>query len=304
MTVRVATLAYPIEAHASFEAFQKKQERLVSEACARGAQLLVFPEYASMELGSLRGGTASSAGPRALAGELEDMQGWLEAYRETYRSLAERFGVVISAPSFPERVDEGRANSFRNRVRVFGPSGVEGLSEKVMMTRFENEHWGIQAGSQQTVFENAWGWLGLSVCYDSEFPLLVRRQVEAGARVMLVPSCTDTLAGYHRVQISCRARALENQCFVVQSVTVGSAPWSVAIDENTGAAGVFGPVDRGFPSDGVLALGAIGEPGWVFADLDLERLNEVRRDGQVRNHQDWQLAGHLVGEVERVSLLR
>jgi predicted amidohydrolase len=144
--------------------------------------------------------------------------------------------------------------------------------------------------------------LGIAICYDSEFPLLVRRQVEAGASVMLVPSCTDTLAGYHRVQLSCRARALENQCFVLQAVTVGSSPWSISLDENTGAAGIFGPIDRGFPSDGVLAVGELDQPGWVFADLDLACLAEVRRAGQVKNHADWSQPGHLEGAVGRMLL--
>jgi len=297
VSVRIAALAYPIEEPSSFEAFQRKQERLVQSACEQGAQVLVFPEYASMELGALRQRDPAPS----LSAELAALQALRPRYGETYRELARRFGVLISAPSFPEARRPGEAR-YHNRVRVFSPRGAEAVSEKVMMTRFEKEQWGIDAGDVQNVCETEWGRFGTSICYDSEFPLLVRRQIDAGAQVLLVPSCTDTLAGYHRVQLSCRARALENQCFVVQAVTVGSAPWSITVDENTGAAGIFGPVDRGFPSDGVLALGALDRPGWVFADLDLARLAEVRRDGQVRNHQDWDRPGHLAGRVGRVRL--
>ena len=146
------------------------------------------------------------------------------------------------------------------------------------------------------------GTLGVAICYDVEFPLLVRRQVEAGAALVLVPSCTDTLAGYHRVSISCRARALENQCFVLQSPTVGDAPWSLALDVNVGAAGIFGPIEQRLYPDGIVALGALNESGWVHAELDLEALAAARRDGQVRNHRDWDAPGHLASSVERVQL--
>jgi len=56
---------------------------------------------------------------------------------------------------------------------------------------------------------------------------------------------------------------------------------------NRGFAAVFGPVDRGFPEDGLLARGALDAPGWVFADLDPMRLAAVREDGAVRNHASW-----------------
>src|SRR5262249_60659384 len=100
---------------------------------------------------------------------------------------------------------------FCNRARLHTPERASGVIEKLQMTRFENEDWGIHAGRSQAVFETALGVLGIAICYDSEFPVLVHRQVALGAELILVPSCTDTLAGYHRVAVSCRARALENQ---------------------------------------------------------------------------------------------
>jgi predicted amidohydrolase len=127
--------------------------------------------------------------------------------------------------------------------------------------------------------------------------LIARRLIEAGAELLLVPSCTDTLAGHNRVSLSCRARALENQCFVVHAVTVGAAPWSLALDENHGAAAVVAPVDLGFPSDGVLAQGALDAPCWLHAELDLEALAYVRTHGQVVNHRDWSETNHLQGSV-------
>jgi predicted amidohydrolase len=137
------------------------------------------------------------------------------------------------------------------------------------------------------VFDTPWGRIGVSICYDVEFPKHVRAQVEAGAWLILAPSCTDTMHGFNRVHYAARARALENQCFVAIAPTVGAAPWSAALDANRGFAGVFGPIDRGFPEDGVLARGALDAPGWVFCTLDPARIARVRAEGAVLNHRDW-----------------
>ncbi len=56
---------------------------------------------------------------------------------------------------------------------------------------------------------------------------------EAGAEMLLVPSCTERVSGYHRVRTGARARALENQIAAIVSPTVGDALWSPAVDRNT-----------------------------------------------------------------------
>ena len=295
MSVRVGACAYPIERLDAFSTFATKQAALVQTAVQVGARLLVFPEYASMELTSV----LPEHEQGELARELQSMQRLLPDFIGIYTELARTHGVYILGPSFPERCADG---AFRNRIRLHGPSGNLGVTEKLQMTRFEREEWGIQPGTQQRVFDTELGVLGVAICYDAEFPLLVRRQVEAGAEIILVPSCTDTLAGYHRVALSCRARALENQCFVVQAPTVGGAAWSIAVDQNWGAAALYGPVDRGFASDGVVAQGALDTPGWVVGELNLAALARVRADGQVTNHRDWSLPGHLHGSLDCVPV--
>jgi predicted amidohydrolase len=295
MSVRVASCAYPIERHATFASFAAKQAALVAQAAEQGAALLVFPEYGTMELGSLLPPDERAT----LASELHALQRFLAPTSQLYGALAVEHRVYILAPSFPEQRAERR---YVNSARLHGPSGSEGVAEKLLMTRFENEQWFVSPGECSGVFETELGVLGVAICYDSEFPLIVRRQVEAGAAIVLVPSCTDTLAGYQRVALSCRARALENQCFVVQAPTVGDAPWSQTVDVNRGAAAVYGPVDRGFPDDGVIAAGPLDTPGWVFADLDLEALAQVREQGQVRNHRDFGSAAHVSGQVIRTRV--
>jgi predicted amidohydrolase len=293
MTVRVATLAYHIERLPQLSAFFDKQARLVAEAAAQGAELLVFPEYASLELSA----TLPDEARADLASELRAMTPLWPEVQSCYRQLAQRHGVIIVSPSIPEEVPGG----YVNRAHIFAPNH-EAHQDKLQMTRFEREEWGICSGNAQHVFATSFGMIAVAICYDSEFPLLVRRLVEQGARLIVVPSCTDTLAGYYRVSLSCRARALENQCFLVQSSTVGSAPWSLTLDQNHGAGGVYGPVDRGYASDGVVAQGPLDVPGWVYADLDLSALNKVRREGQNKNHEDWNTPQHLTGEVTRMIL--
>jgi predicted amidohydrolase len=122
---------------------------------------------------------------------------------------------------------------------------------------------------------------------DVEFPLLARALVEQGVEVLLVPSCTDTLAGHWRVRVGAMARALEGQCLVAQAVTVGALPWLPAIDSNVGAAAVYAPPDCGFPSHGVLARGVLNQPGWVYAEVDRAAIRRVRAEGDVLNHRHW-----------------
>jgi len=288
--IRIAAWQYPIERLASFEAWRDKVAAGIAHAASRGAELVIVPEYASMELTSL-------ALAPTLVEQVDAMQALLPDYLATYAELARVHGVTVVGGSFPERTPDGVIN----RARVHAGDGAV-VVDKLQMTRFEAESWNVIAGRGQTVVDVGAFKLGVAICYDSEFPLLVRRLAEAGADIIAVPSCTDTDAGYHRVRTSCRARALENQCYVVQVPTVGTAPWSIAVDVNIGAAGVFAPPDVGFPSDGVVATGTYNEPSWLVVDLDLAALAEVRKTGQVFNDRDWARPNHLAGSVAVAKL--
>jgi predicted amidohydrolase len=296
-TIRIATAQYPIEFLGSWQAYTEKVQRLVGEAAAQGARLLVLPEYASLELASLFSRQVYSS----LPAQLEAVQELFPHFLALFGELARRHDAYLLAGTFPVRLEDG---SYRNRAYLFGPEGKRGFQDKRVMTRFENERWRIQAGMDTKVFDTPMGHLAINVCYDSEFPLIARAQVAAGASVVLVPSCTDTLAGYHRVRIGCQARALENQCYVIQSCTVGEAPWSEAIDVNVGCAAVYTPADCGFPDDGILAIGQMNRAQWVFADLQPKLIEQVRREGQVFNYRDWVCQpGAATGEVGEVEVV-
>jgi predicted amidohydrolase len=284
MNVKIATAQYDVSFLANWQQYQTKAESWVLTATQKGAELLLFPEYASMELASLFGQAVYSS----LSKQLAAMQSLHGNFLALFQRLAKEYCCFIQAGTFPLEIAPGQ---YCNRAYLFWPDGRYDYQDKLIMTRFENEQWFIGAGTTLKCFATDFGKLAINICYDSEFPLLARKQVEMGANLILVPSCTDTLAGYHRVKIGCQARALENQCYVVQSPLVGNAEWSEAVDVNVGAAAVYTPVDRGFPDNGILAIGEMNKVGWIFAEVNLAGIETVRQQGQVFNYRDWPLQG-------------
>lgn len=279
--IRVASAAWPIERHTDWASYSAKLDAWVSAAANNDAQLLVFPEYGNMDLASLLDPeTASDA--RA---QIEPLAVMAADVARLHTDLARRYNVHILAGSMVERDERGL---IVNRARLIGPKGGMGAQDKLILTMWERTHWAIVPGAPQvTLFDLGFAKVGVIICYDSEFPDTAQALAAAGADILLVPSCTDSLAGYWRVRIGAMARALESQCFAVQSPTIGIAPWSAVVDVNVGAAGIFAPPDLGMPDDGVVALGGLDMPGWTYADLDLGALAELRRSGAVRGPAHW-----------------
>ena len=278
--MRIAAAAYPLSPNTDWDGHVQKLEAWVAEAANGGAELLVFPEYGRMELAALDGLEAAGA----LETSLQAAMAWFERSDQVMAALAAKHGLYVLAGSGPAQADGPRPV---NRASFFGPEGLIGHQDKQIMTRFEREVWDVVSGGPLQVFDTKIGRIGVLICYDAEFPALGRALVEAGAEIILVPSCTDSLAGYSRVRIGAMARALEGQCVVVHAPTVGDAAWSPAVDENLGAAAIYGPPDLGFPPNGILAEGALNAAGWVFADIDRDAIAKVRRDGGVLNHANW-----------------
>lgn len=295
-SIAVAAAQYPIDRLDTLDAYEAKIAQWVSEAADAGADLIVFPEYGAMELTALAGPDVGD-----LRKSIELLDRLLPEIDALHLSLARRHDAHILASSAPVQGGDG---VFRNVARLFTPGGKVGRQEKIVMTRFERETWGISGGGPINVFRTDLGMIGVSICYDVEFPLIARAQAEAGAEVILAPSATDSLHGYWRVRHGAAARALENQCYVVHSPTVGAAPWSPAMDENRGAAAVYGPPDRGFPEDGVVAIGTEGRPGWVRATLDLDKVVDLREDGSVLNFRHWAEQGVVTAPLAEVVDLR
>jgi predicted amidohydrolase len=278
--VILGALAWPVEATPSVAAYAEKLDRWIAEAA--GAELLLMPEYACVELGAALAGQSVATE----AEELRAMVAHADEVLAAMRDAARRHRVWLQPGTLPM----ARGNEVVNRAPLIRPDGAVAFQDKSKMTRFEAERWGVSAGNPPSVFDTDWGRIGIAICYDAEFPKLVRAQVEAGAWCVLVPTCTDSLHGYNRVRFSAQARAVENQVYMAVAPTIGLAPHSTALDENHGAASIHGPVDRGFPADGVIVQGGLDQPGWVQARLDRAAIARVREEGAVRNHRDWPTA--------------
>jgi predicted amidohydrolase len=278
-TLHIASAQYPIDEPRSQAEWRDKIVRWVKDGAATGADILVFPEYAAIEQAATFG--------RDVAGNLEaSLKAVADLERERaafHRELAAEHKVHILAGSGPARRDGSR---FVNAAHLVTPTGSIGVQEKRIMTPFEWD-WGISPGGPLRVFDTVLGRIGIAICYDSEFPLLVRAMAEAGAELVLVPSCTERVSGYHRVRTAARARALENQIVTVTSPTIGEALWSPAVDHNVGAAGIYVPSEHMISNDGSLSEGTLNEPGWVTAQANLARLERLRGEGEMRNYVDW-----------------
>jgi predicted amidohydrolase len=273
--LRLGVLPWRVRPQPGVAAWAARLEAEVAVAAAAGAAMLLMPEYAPLEV-------ATQPQPQ-LEAELREACAAAPAAVAAATAIARRHNVWLLPGTLPFVVD-GRIH---NRAPFIAPDGRVAFQDKRTMTRFETEQWHVDPGASPKVFDTLWGRIGIAICYDLEFPPLVRAQVEAGAWLILAPTCTDTLAGFNRVRIAAQARAMENQCFVAVAPTTGSVPEIAALDDNRGRGCVFGPVDRGFADDGLVAEGAMDDATWLFVDLDPARLAAVRSLGAVLNHADY-----------------
>jgi len=279
--MKIALSNYPISSFPDFMAWQAHTQTWVANAIQQGGQVLVFPEYGSMELVSWAPETVQ----QDVVAQIQWIQGYYADFQHHWSALAQLYGCVILAPSFPVILPQRVVN----RVHAFGPEGTSSFQDKLHMTRFEQEIWGVSAGDDVLrVMETPWGKLGIQICYDIEFPIGSAFLAQAGAQAILSPSCTETLRGASRVHIGAQARALENQVWVGVSQTTGEASWSEAVDINYGYAAVYCPPDKNLPDTGIVRTGSALDVGWLIETLDFCRTEQVQQDGQVFNARDSQ----------------
>jgi predicted amidohydrolase len=233
-------------------------ERLVRDAAADGAELVVLPERLD-----IRGrDEAYEAGAEDLNGSVAR---WAAA-------LAREHGIDFVAGSIAER-REGR-EKLSNTSLHFGPDGgLRAAYRKIHMFdvvvgeieyRESSHH---EPADEIVVSEAADGTvLGLTICYDLRFPELYRILALRGARIVTVPSNFTKPTGEAHWEVLNRARAIENQMFVIGPAQIGP---QLPEGESFGGSMIVDPWGV------VLARAGDGEC-FVAADLDLERQDEVR----------------------------
>lgn len=263
MQLTIAVARYRIAAPADFDCFARRISRLLERAAAQGARIAVLPEYLSLELAWSLGRGVSADLPASLAGIQVYRQRWLELFS----GLARRLDMHIVAGSFLLEHLPGR---YRNRCDCFTADGRLLWQDKLQLTSFEYLAGVIDPGDSLKVFEIDGIGVAVAICCDTEYAMPVRAQYLAGARLLVVPSSTDTVAGAARIRHHCMARAQQNRMFVAQAVTRGQAAWSPVLDRNTGAAAVLAPHEDGHAVQ-VLAQSR-GVRTWAVATVELARV--------------------------------
>ena len=124
------------------------------------------------------------------------------------------------------------------------------------------------------------------ICYDIEFPELVRVAVAKGANLIFVPFNTNDRLGYLRVRACAQARAIENQVYVSIAGCAGNLPSVQNADIHYSQCGIFTPSDVGFARDAIAAESTPNIETVLTHDVDVELLQRNRNNGTVRPWTD------------------
>lgn len=258
----------------------ERARELVREAANAGALLVGLPENFAY-LGNDRDHRLSIAetvpDPGTAAAAARDAAGpILGAMQE----LARATGTWLLLGGFPER---GGGKKIRNTALLLDPVGtVVSVYRKIHLfdvdvpggKRFRESE-AIEPGQTPVVAETPWGGLGLSICYDLRFPELYRALAARGARIVAVPSAFTAETGKDHWHVLLRARAIENQVFLLAPAQFGTH------GANRSSYGHALVVD---PWGAVLA--ECGDhDGFALARLDFDYQDQVRTALPVLTHR-------------------
>lgn len=291
--IRVAALQYNVRPVEGFEEFSDQVEALVRTAADYECDLVVFPEYFTVQLLHL----ADIRRPIDL--QVRDLARQAPRVRELMGGLARDSGLYVVAGTVPVTAGD---DVVTNECFVFNPRGEDAVQGKIHLTRWEREEWRISPHTRLHVFDTDVGCFAVTICYDVEFPELARAAARAGAHFLVVPSCTDDRQGFLRVRYCAHARAVENQMYVIHAATVGSLPQVPAVSLNYGQASILTPSDFPFTNDGILREGTANHEMMIVADLDLTVIEETRQGGSVLPLLDSQSSAEVAAKLETVSL--
>ncbi len=276
--VRVGAVQWQMRPTRSLEELYAQIEFFVDAVSGYQADLVLFPEF-------FNGPMMAPWNDQGPAEAVRQLAGYTEAIRDEMSRMAVRYNINIIAGSMPEYDGE----SLYNVCFLLRRDGTWDKQYKVHVTPDEVNCWGLKGGNKVQVFDTDVGKIGILICYDVEFPELPRLLAEAGMNILFVPYWTDTKNSYLRVRLCAQARAIENECYVVISGSVGNLPKVENMDMQYSQAAVFTPSDFAFPHDAVAAEATANSETMLIADLDLDNLREVRSQGSVRNLADRRL---------------
>jgi predicted amidohydrolase len=234
-------------------------EELVRRAHGEGAQLVALPENFAL-----------MAAEGVIVRRTESLGGEIVTWG---RELAQELAVDLLLGSIPESA--AHPDRRRNTAVLVGRDGaVAAAYRKIHLFDVEledvvlRESSVVEAGAEVVTGDLAWGRVGLSICYDLRFPELYRVLRRSGAEVLAVPSAFTAATGPAHWHLLLRARAVENQAFVVAPAQVG---------QHGPRRSSYGHALIVDPWGDVLADAGGAGAGVVVADLDPAALERARR---------------------------
>jgi predicted amidohydrolase/ribosomal protein S18 acetylase RimI-like enzyme len=273
--VRIGIVQWQMRATKSLEDFFQQIEFFVDTVSGYKADCVLFPEFFNAPMMALTNETAASAAIRGMAA-------FTEPIKVRMMELAVSYNINVIAGSMPVYED----GKLYNVSYLCRRDGTVDEQYKLHVTPDEASYWGMRGGDKIKCFDTDFGKIGILVCYDVEFPELSRILSDEGMKILFVPFWTDTKNAYQRVRICAQARAIENECYVAITGSVGNLPRVENMDIQYSQSAVFSPSDFAFPHDAIVAEATPNTEMTLIADLDLDLLKDLNTSGAVRNLRD------------------
>jgi len=245
-------------------------ERLIGEAVAAGAQLVVLPEtfafMGQVEKDILALAETDGDGP---------IQRFLAQQAETH-------GIWLVGGTLPMKGSD--ESHIRSTCLVFNDKG-ERVARYDKIHLFDvhidasnesyNESETTEAGDEVIVVDTPFGRMGVAICYDLRFPELFRHMLDAGMQFFVIPSAFTAITGKAHWEALTRARAIENLCFVIAADQGG---FHVNGRETHGDSMIVDPWGQ------ILDRSPSGS-GFIIADMDHEQVDKIRMNFPVTEHR-------------------
>lgn len=270
--VRVGVVQWQMRPITKVDALLHQVEYFIDALSYYKSDFVVFPEFFNAAMLGLFDLNNQVEGIRKMAEYTEEI-------KQTISRLAVSYNTNVIAGSLP--VVEGK--QLYNEAFLCRRDGTIEGQRKLHITPGEDRSWAMQGGDKIQVFETDAGRVGILICFDVEFPELARILADQGMQILFVPFWTDTKNGYLRVQRCAQARAIENECYVSISGSVGNLPKIDNAEIQYAQSAIYSPSDFAFPHDAVMAESTPNTEMTLIVDLDLEKLDHLRRAGSVQN---------------------
>lgn len=273
--IRIAVVQYQMRTISEFAEFAQQCEFFIDTASEYKSDFVVFPELHTTQLLSFMKQTRPGMAARELAE-------FTPQYLDLYTEMAVKYDInVIGGSHFV--IEDGY---LYNIAYLFRRDGTLGAQEKIHITPSERKWWGVTPGRKVHTFDTDCGRIAILICYDIEFPELVRIAAQKGAQIIFVPFNTDTRQGYLRVRNCAMARCVENHVYVAVSGCTGNLPFVENSDLHYAQSAIFTPADAEFARDAVAAECNANIETMIIEDVDVEQLRRHKERGSVQNWND------------------